>query len=135
MLNKLIKDSKQIPQTFRCKLYRNTRLLTLEDQKEALTKSKWSYLFARVNISGSNIKALQAKACEDPCYAYLFAKFIPGADIQYCQEYACKNPASAYAFARYIPGADKEYCQEYAYKNLQFAYKFRKNILKDRKIT
>jgi len=52
----------------------------LEHQKEALTKPKWSYLFAKENIPGSDIKALQAKACEGPIWAYQFAIDIPGAD-------------------------------------------------------
>src|SRR5690606_30677165 len=98
ILNSLIKDSKQIPQTFRYKLYSD--LLILKDQEEALTDHKWSYLFALKNIPGSDFKALQAKACEDHYFAYLFAKRIPDADIKYCQEHACKNPRYAYHFAR-----------------------------------
>ena len=82
VLNKLLKDSKLIPQTFKYKFDNN--LLTIEDQQEALTKPRWSYYFAKANIPGSDIKALQAKACEDPWCAYLFAKYIPGADISYC---------------------------------------------------
>lgn len=88
MLNKLIKDSKQIPQTFEYKLDRN--ILTIEDQKEALKKPSWSYWFAKENIPGSDIKALQAKACKDPYFAYYFAKFIPEADKEYCRQ-ACKG--------------------------------------------
>jgi len=55
---------------------------------------------------------LQAKACEEPCYAYIFARDVPGADIKYCQKYACKDYRYAYCFAHYIPGADKEYCRQ-----------------------
>ena len=89
--------------------YKNN-LLTIEDQEEGLTRSDWSYCFALKKIPGSDFKALQAKACEDPYWAFLFAKYIPGADIKYCQEHACRNPELAYYFARDIPSANKKYC-------------------------
>ena len=91
----------------------NNNLLTLEDQEEALTRSEWSYYFASANVPGSDIKALQAKTCEEPCYAYIFARDVPGADIKYCQKYACKDYRYAYYFAHCIPGADKEYCRRF----------------------
>ena len=99
---------------FSYKLYKNL-LVTVEGQEEVLTKPEWSYLFALKKIPGSDIKALQAKACEDPWYAYLFARYISGADIKYCQEHACKNTRWAYYFAIDIPGADKEYCFKHAF--------------------
>jgi len=98
---------------FEYKIYSN--ILTIEEQKEALTNPWWSYHFAIENIPGSDIKALQAKACEEPYCAYLFAKNIPGADIKYCQEYACQSHYYAYYFAIVIPEADKEYCFKHAY--------------------
>src|SRR5690606_2819501 len=104
MLNKLIKDSKTVSQTFKYKFNKN--LLTIEDQQEALTDPRWAYFFASANIPGSDIKALQAKACEEPYYAFLFAKYIPGADINYCQEHTCKDSKLAYMFAKYIPNAN-----------------------------
>ena len=110
VLNNLLEDSKLIPQTFEYKL--DNDLLTIEDQEEVLTKPRWCFYFAKTNIPGSNVKALQTKACEDHYYAYLFARFIPGADIKYCQEHACKDPEWAYMFALHIPGADKEYCRQ-----------------------
>jgi len=64
VLNNLLEDSKSISQTFVYILYNNTNLLTLEDQKEALKNPCWSFWFAKVNIPGSDFKALQAKACE-----------------------------------------------------------------------
>ena len=91
------------------------KLLTIEDQREALTSSYLSYCFALANIPGSDIKALQAKACEDPFFAYCFALYIPNADIQYCQQYACRDPEWAYHFAKYIPKSDKEYCFKHAH--------------------
>src|SRR5690606_1035916 len=97
-------------QTFWYKFDNN--LLTIEDQKEALTNPRWAYCFAKINIPGSNVKALQTKACEDHYNAYLFARFIPGADIKYCQEHACRNPELAYYFALNVPGVDKEYCRQ-----------------------
>jgi len=90
--------------------YENDRL-TIEDQKEALTNPYWAFLFAKENIPGSDFKALQAKACEDPGYAYSFAYYIPVADIKYCQEHACKSSHYAYLFARDISGADLQYCK------------------------
>ena len=122
VLNKLLKDSKTIPQTFKYKFDNN--LLTIEDQEEALISSYWSYYFALANIPGSNVKALQTKACEDHYYAYLFARFIPGADIKYCQEHACRNPEWAYYFALNVPGADIKYCQEHACKDPEWARLF-----------
>ena len=110
MLNRLLEDSETIPQTFKYKFDNN--LLTIEDQQEALTDPRWAYCFASANIPGSDIKALQAKACEEPYYAFLFAKYIPGADIKYCQEHACKDAYWAHMFALYVPGADKEYCRQ-----------------------
>jgi|SRR5690606_26168226 len=107
--------------------YENDRL-TIEDQKEALTNPYWAFLFAKENIPGSNFKALQAKACEDPFYAYCFAKDIPGADIKYCQEHACRNLEWAYHFALNVPGANIKYCQEYACKDSYYAYQFALNI-------
>src|SRR5690606_15776118 len=95
VLNNLLEDSKLVPQTFLYKLDRNI-LITIEDQQEALTDSCWSYYFAKAKIPGSDIKALQAKTCEEPCYAYIFARDMVGADIEYCQEYACKKPGYAY---------------------------------------
>src|SRR5690606_36930646 len=92
------------------------KLLTIEDQREALTSSYLSYYFARANVPGSDFKALQTKACENPYYAYIFAKDISGADIKYCQRYACKKPCWAYNFARDISGADINYCQKHACK-------------------
>lgn len=91
VLNKLVKDSKTIPQTFKYKLYHNIRPLTLEDQKEALTRAGWSYYFARANIPGSDIKALQAKACEDPGWVYYFAKDIPGVDVKALYAKVCED--------------------------------------------
>ena len=44
VLNKLIEDSKLVPQTFWYKFDNN--LLTIEDQQEALANPYWSYLFA-----------------------------------------------------------------------------------------
>ena len=128
VLNKLLKDSKLIPQTFRYKLNNNTNLLTIEDQQEALTDSYWSYCFAKANVPGSDFKALQVKACEDPECAYYFAKFILGVDIKYCQQHACKDPSYAYLFARNISGADIKYCQEHACKDSKFAYCFARDI-------
>jgi len=86
VLNKLIEDSKLVPQTFWYKFDNN--LLTIEDQQEALTKPRWSYYLAKENIPGSDIKALQAKACEDPECAFWFALDIPGADKEYCFKHA-----------------------------------------------
>src|SRR5690554_6703242 len=93
----------------------DNNLLTIEDQEEALTSSWWSYYFALANIPGSDFKALQVKACEDPFYAYMFARDIPDADIKYCQEHACKKPGYAHWFARDIYGADIKYCFKYAF--------------------
>src|SRR5690554_5663611 len=103
--------------------YRNI-LITIEDQQEALTKSGWSYWFAKANIPGSNFKALQTKACEDPYYAYSFAENVSGADIKYCQEYACKDSYCAYMFAKDIFGANIKYCQQYACKDPHWSYLF-----------
>src|SRR5690554_6409366 len=108
VLNNLLEDSKLVPQTFLYKLDRNI-LITIEDQQEALTKSEWSYNFAKAKIPGSDFKALQAKACENPYYAYMFARDVPEADIQYCQEHACKDFGYAHWFARDIYGADIKY--------------------------
>src|SRR5690606_10135080 len=110
VLNNLLEDSKTIPQTLLYKF--NNNLLTIEDQQEALTNTRWSYFFTKANITASDFKALQAKACEDPYYAFLFAKYISGADIKYCQEHACINAYNAYRFARDIPEADIEYCRQ-----------------------
>src|SRR5690554_2001618 len=93
----------------------NFNFLTIEDQQKALTSSYWSYYFALANIPGSDFKALQAKACEDPGYAYMFARDVPGADIKYCQEYACKEPFYAFLFIKDILKSDKEYCFKHAY--------------------
>ena len=103
--------------------YKNN-LLTIEDQEEALTRFEWSYYFAKAKIPGSDIKALQAKACEDPHYAFCFARDISGADIKYCQQHACKDPYYAYLFAKNIPNANIKYCQEYACKDPLWAYMF-----------
>jgi len=111
VLNNLLEDSKLIPQTFEYKLDNN--LLTIEDQEEALATPDMSYWFAEANIPDSDIKALQAKACEDPYYAYCFARDIVGADIKYCQEYVCQDPYWAYYFARYVPGADKKFLKKH----------------------
>src|SRR5690606_20392077 len=108
------------------KYYNN--LLTIEHQKESLTTPDMSYWFAKANIPGSDIKALQSKACEAPYYAYCFARDIVGADIKYCQEYACKDPLYAYYFAINIPGANIKYCQEHACKSSYWAYDFVLNI-------
>src|SRR5690606_8534924 len=121
-------DSKLVSQTFLYKLNNNTNLLTIEDQQEVLTRSDWSYCFALKKIPGSDFKALQAKACEEPYWAFLFAKYIPGADIQYCQQYACKESKYAYYFARDIPGADIQYCQQHACKEPGCAYCFARDI-------
>jgi|SRR5690606_14575744 len=126
VLNNLLEDSKTIPQTFDYKL--DNVIFTLEDQQEALTNPEWSFWFAKANIPGSDIKALQAKACEDPYYAYNFAKYISGADIKYCQEHACKEPRWAYIFAIDIPGADIKYCQEHACKKPNWAHMFASHI-------
>ena len=99
-------------------------ILTIEDQEEALTKSYWAYLFALRKISGSDFKALQAKACKNPKGAFCFAKNIPGANVKYCQEYACKESFWAYMFAEYIDGADIKYCQQHACKEPGWAYSF-----------
>ena len=82
---------------------------------KALTNPGLAYHFAKANIPGPDFKALQAKACEDPYYAFLFARYIPGADIKYCQEHACRDPEWAYQFAKYIPKSDKEYCFKHAH--------------------
>lgn len=78
MLNRLLEDSKLVSQSFLYKL--NNNLLTIEVQQEALTDSRWSYRFALEKIPGSDFKALQAKACEESFFAYLFARYIPRAD-------------------------------------------------------
>ena len=122
MLNKLLKDSKLVPQTILYKI--NSNIITIKDQEEALTDSCWSFYFANEKIPGSDIEALQAKACENPYWAYKFAYYILGADIKYCQEHACKDPKWAYVFARDIPGADIKYCQEHACRNPEWAYNF-----------
>ena len=103
-------------------------MYTLSDQEKALTRPRWSYLFAKANISGSDIKALQAKACEVPYNAYIFAMNVSGADIQYCQQHACKDPGYAYLFARNVSGADIKYCQEHACKDSKIAYCFARDI-------
>ena len=105
---------------FEYKIYNDSNPPSIEDQKEALTRPRWSYLFALANIPGSDFKALQAKACKNPYCAYLFARDIAGANIKYCQEHACKDPIYAYYFAKYIPGADKKYCFKYVYPEERF---------------
>lgn len=115
------------------KFYNN--LLTIKDQKEALTDSYKSYYFARANIPGSDIKALQAKACENSYCAYRFAKYIANANIKYCQEHACKAPNWAYYFAIDIPNSDKEYCfkhafPDYAYDKDYWKAEYKKFIMK-----
>ena len=103
---------------FEYKYYEN--LLTIEDQKEALTSPFQSYWFVMKNIPGSDFKALQTKACKDPECAYYFARDVPGADIKYCQEYACKELGWAYYFAINIPKSDKEYCFKRAFPEKEY---------------
>ena len=98
----------------------DNNLLTLEDQKEALKNPYQSYWFAKANIPGSDFKALQTKVCEDPYFAYKFAKNIPGADIKYCQEHACKNSNWAFFFAADIPKSDKEYCFKHSFPEKEY---------------
>lgn len=45
-------------------------MYTLSDQDFALKSSAQSYYYAKLKIPGSDFKALQAKACEEPCYAF-----------------------------------------------------------------
>lgn len=90
ILNKLIEDSKSVPQNIYYKTIKN-KPLTLGNQEEALTNSRMSYYFAREYIPGSDIKALQAKACERPVYAYKFGMFIYGADRDFCFKHASKS--------------------------------------------
>lgn len=111
----------------------NNNLLTIEDQKEALKKSEWSYWFAELNISGSDFKALQEKACEEPYCAYWFALGVPDADVKYCQEHACQDPDWAYRFAKNVPNADVKFCQELACKDPEVAYLFARDIPKSDK--
>ena len=85
VLNNLLEDSKLIPQTFEYKL--DNDLLTIEDQQEALTKPRWSYYFAKTNIPGSNVKALQTKACEEPCYACLFMEQVRNIADKFVKEH------------------------------------------------
>ena len=73
-------------------------------------------------------KKLQETACENPAYAYHFARDIKGADIIYCQEAACKIPAWAYSFAHSVRGANIKYCQEHACKDPAYAFHFARNI-------
>jgi len=74
MLNKLLKDSKLVPQTFLYKI--DSNIITIKDQEEALTKPGWSYWFARANIPESDFKALQVKACEDPFMLIVLQKIF-----------------------------------------------------------
>lgn len=60
ILNKLIDDSKSVPQNIYYKTI-NNKPLTIESEKEALTNSRMSYYFAREYIPESDIKALSLR--------------------------------------------------------------------------
>jgi len=118
-------DAKTAPKSFGYKLRNN--LLTLEDQKEALTDPYWAYIFAK-HIPGADIEACQKAVIKDPEWAYEFAKDIPGANIEACQGGAVKNPYWAYIFAKDVPGANIEFCQEAAVNESEWAYHFARDV-------
>lgn len=105
------------------------KLLTIEDQEEALTNPKFAVDFARL-VPGADIKKCQdvVLCSKNSYYAYAFAVYITGADIEQCQEVACKDAKHAYGFALQVRGADIQKCQEAACADADYAFKFARNI-------
>lgn len=62
-------------------------LATIKDQEESLKNPYTAFLFACLNIPGTDIKACQEAACKHPICAKWFTA-VPGADKQYCLQFS-----------------------------------------------